>query len=149
MTTLREPAEILAAMDAAYADLRAILDGLTPAQKTAPGATGDWRVQDVLAHLARWNDVAYDQLVTLARGERPAHDYSNYLELNDQWTSEDVGRTLDEVAEHFETSHGRIAGLLRGLATEQWTRSVRRWAWIAVPEHYAEHVGYLRAWLAG
>lgn len=149
MATLHEPATILTEMDRTYDELHAILNGLSPAQRMATGATGDWRVKDVLNHLARWNDVAYDETIVRARGERRGRDLSNYLELNDQWAKEDVARPLEEVEAHFEASHQRVANLLRGLTPEQWTPGVRRWAWIALPEHYAEHIGYLRTWLEG
>ena len=147
MATLHDPATILAEMDKTYSELQALLNSLAPAQRMAPGATGDWRVKDVLNHLARWNDVAYEELVVLSHGERTGRDFSNYLAFNDRWAQEDVARPLEEVEAHFEASHQRVAALLRGLTPDQWSRSVRRWAWIALPEHYAEHIGYLRTWL--
>ena len=147
MATLHEPITILTEMDKTYDELSTILNGLSPAQRIASGATGDWSVKDVLNHLARWNDVAYEELVVLSRGERTGRDYSNYLAINDRWAQEDVARPLEEVEAHFEASHQRVAALLRGLTPDQWTRSVRRWAWIALPEHYEEHIGYLRTWL--
>lgn len=147
MSKVYERDEILAALDQTSDELLGMLARLTPAQRLERGATGEWRVKDVLSHLAFWNDVGYEELTVLARGERTGKSYNNYLEINDQVATQERDRPLAEVEAHFMASHERLANFLKTLPAEQWSRSVRRWAWITMPEHYAEHSGHLKAWL--
>ncbi len=145
---LPAPAAILADMDAAYQDLKAALAGLTDAEKQTPGAAGRWRVKDVLSHLARWDDVAYQEMTLELQGTPSGIDYNNYLETNDRWEREDWDRPLAEAEAHFEAAHARVMDLLRGLPDAQWTRPIRAWAKHAVWHHYPEHTAWIREWRA-
>src|SRR5918994_5463608 len=40
--------------DERWAELRAVLDRLSPSQMLVPGLTEDWTVKDLLAHLGSW-----------------------------------------------------------------------------------------------
>jgi hypothetical protein len=141
-----EPSAIVTLIDAAYADLRAALHGLTTEQKLEPEATGRWRVKDVLAHLGRWNEIALAEMQLHLRGETSGEKYRNYLDLNDVWEQEDLDLPLAHVEERFATSHARIVRLLTELPAERCTRFIQAWARNALWHHYPEHTAWLRDW---
>jgi hypothetical protein len=143
---LTEPADILAEMDRVYDQFMASVAGLSDAQKLEPGATGRWRVKDVLSHLARWDDVAYEEIEAALGGERTGKDYRNYLDINEVWVVEDWERPLDEVEHHFAQAHARVMARLRPLPYDQWQRYIKSWAKNAIWHHYPEHTAWLWAW---
>ena len=144
--TLLASAEVLARVDDGYAELQAALAGLTEAQKLQPGATGHWRVKDVLAHLTRWDDVALVEMRAYLANQTTGVDYRDIQAWNERWASEDWDLPLGQVETAFEASHRQIRDFLGSLSEEQWIRPVRGWARGAVWGHYPERAEWLRAW---
>jgi len=54
--------QLLDRLENAWADLQASFAGLSEAQMTQPGVTGDWSVKDILAHVTTWEEEALRML---------------------------------------------------------------------------------------
>ena len=66
----REPQEILEHVISSRVELTSAIYGLSEAELTREGATGEWSVKDVMAHLGRWEEICFDELHKHLRGER-------------------------------------------------------------------------------
>jgi len=142
----REPQEILEHVISSRVALTSVIYGLSEAELTREGATGEWSVKDVMAHLGRWGEICFDELQKNLRGERSTEDYRDALTYNDRWEAELQALSLQEAIELFETAHYHVFGLLSSLAPEQWNGYVRAWVRGSTWQHFEEHTEQIRAW---
>ncbi len=145
----REPQEILAHVTAARVALTSSIYGLSAAELATKDAVGDWSVKDVMAHVARWEEICFDELQKHLRGEQSTEDYRDALAYNDRWEEELQALSLQEAIERFEITHYCLFGLLSSLTPEKWDGYVRAWVRGATWHHFEEHSEQIRAWRAG
>jgi uncharacterized protein (TIGR03083 family) len=127
--------EIIARIDAAWISFLPLLDGLTPEQASEPGACGYYSVNDVLAHLAWWEDQTR-RVVESGRDE-PIDVES----LNDEIYEENKDASFDELRQRLIEGHARARDTFAGhpgLTAED----VKDDTW----EHWEEHGEQIRAW---
>ena len=128
-------------------ELAALVRSLTPEECMVPGyyRNPDWAVRDLAAHLGPWLAEAEIQLERMSAGTYEGHDVdidalnAAFREaMRDQpwnvaWTQANAGRTR-MVQEWY--------------ALREQTDEAAWWVRKSGPEHYAEHIGRLREWVA-
>lgn len=141
-----DPTALGAAERGGWAELRDLLGSLTPEQRAAPGYFAEgWSAKDLLAHVAGWLAEAVEVLEQVRAGTFQGRDLdidarnAVFLEAN-----RDVPFALVEV--EAEASRHRLLQEVKALGevspdAEEWLRK-------AGPEHYADHLPRLRAWVA-
>ncbi|MYE46437.1 MAG: DinB family protein [Chloroflexi bacterium] len=120
---------------AARADLMDAIDAL-PAERRSEGWYGprQWSVQDVLAHLARWQEGWSHALRAVATGERPA--VPGYEPNRDDPDAADDAYNADSVAEMRGQSWEAVMARLRA-AREAHDEAIRGLS-VLDPDRYAE-----------
>ncbi len=116
--------DLLAAIDKERGALETFLESLTPEQMIDPGVVGEWSVKDMLAHLVEWEQMVLAWHATGLRGETPdlpapGFKWNQTPQLNQHIYEKHRERPLDEVLEHFHTSHREIFGIIQGLSNEE------------------------------
>jgi uncharacterized protein (TIGR03083 family) len=167
-TPPQDTEELLARIADGWAVLRERIAPLSSAQLTTPGPDGGWSVKDHLAHLATWENM----LVALLEGKpintafgisRAEYDALESTDaLNAIITEQHKGHSLDEVMRRFEETHTRLVALIGALPDEELLkpitsfqpddpdeRPVLRKIIGDTYEHYAEHLPWIEAILAG
>lgn len=150
--TLNTKAEILTALDAAYADLETTLDTVDQPHAEWPQAVGSWSVVNVLQHLDGWLTEMHETVQRLGRGERPNPDGTDYSNV-DAWNAKFVEvrgtQTLTEARTAFHQSHAAFRTALDAVGVERYGegRTVNRIAYLACIEHYQEHAQEIAAFL--
>jgi len=143
--------QLLKKIDAAWADLLESFAGLTDAQLTQPGVTGEWAVKDILAHVTTWEREALKFLPVILEGSRPPRysvTYGGIDAFNAQTFEKNRAQPLAKVLDALEKTHRRLIALVKkapdeAIATE--TRFRRRLRFDSY-RHYAEHAEMIRAW---
>jgi hypothetical protein len=153
-------AALLDQIQAGYRRLEDLLASLSEAQMTITGVNGPWSVKDNLAHLTVWQDYLLSQLQGVQVGTRPAEFMSGLNtedEINERVYQENKDRPLAEVRGGFRASYRRVLAAVEATNAETlnspipWsTSSNPLWPFIAgnTYEHYEEHGGNIRRWLA-
>jgi hypothetical protein len=142
----RSPGEILEHVNNARIALASAIYGLSEDELTRPGAVGTWSVKDVMAHVGRWEEIAFQVLSAHLRGEQVEEDYRDALAYNDKWEAELQSLPLQEAIRLFEMAHYQLYGLLSSLAPEQWSGYVRAWVRGSTWHHFEEHAEQIRNW---
>ncbi len=144
--TATSASELLAAEDAGWEELHALLDSLSPDQAEQPGYYPEgWCAKDVLAHIGAWLAEAGVVLERILVGT---------------YRPEEID--VDAMNEQFLEAMGDLP--LRTVQAQAWAARTRMLqAWQALPaltpdaafwisksgaEHYAEHLPRLREWVA-
>ncbi len=81
-----------------------------------PGATGDWSVRDILAHVATWEEEALTYLPLILEGGRPPRyrvTYGGIDAFNALMMERKRSLPLSEVLRQVEAIHRRIIDLVR------------------------------------
>ena len=143
----------------ARADLLDAIDAL-PAERRTEGWYGpqQWSVQDVLAHLARWQEGWSHALRAVTSGERPsvpgyepnrddpdaaddAYNAASVAEMRGQPWEAVMARLRAAREEHDEAIRG-----LRALEPERYAEGRTPYRLADSAEHDHEHIEAIRAW---
>ena len=155
-----QPAELVAALEAARAEMETVLDGLTEAELAQPGAAGDWAVKDVLAHITAWEAELVTGLAKVRQGRPPGKTNYTADEIqaqNTRWQAENQGRPLERVLADFRGVRKQTLRQIQAL-TEQELNAPRPWLrqgnlvdWVKGwgLEHEEEHARRLAEWRRG
>ena len=143
--------DLLEAIRKGRAEFEAALEGLTPEQMTAPGAMGEWSVQDILGHIAMWESRLVATLYALERGVPPQtfHTQAEVDKVNAESYAEQRDRPLERVLADFHAVHAQLIKRLEA-AKERDLTNPKRFEWMEGEpleklvagdtfEHYAEH----------
>lgn len=82
-----ERLQMLQSASQAWIDLRQLLDEIPDAALRIPNTVGTWRGQDVIIHLANWNEEALNVLDRYAAGQSPSWPLPEGVD-NDVWNEE-------------------------------------------------------------
>jgi hypothetical protein len=159
MTEQIDKAELLAKMQAGYTTCEALLARLNETQMTTPGVNGTWSVKDNVAHLAAWHLRQLALLQGVRQGKEPdlmLVPDSSVDELNEHVFQDNQYRPLAEVLAAFRSSYQRVVAEVQAMTEEElntpisWLDDRPIWLWVAgnTYEHYGEHGGFIRNWLA-
>ncbi len=137
--------------------LEETLARLTPDQMLQPGASGEWTVKDVLAHISAWERRMLSWIGMHLRGEAPDVPLPWDVErMNSETHTQFKDKPLAEVLEEFHQSYRDSLALAESLSEEQLqTEYTDTWPmgplWLGVAAnttwHYKEHRESIEAWL--
>ena len=151
--------ELIQAMISARDKLDSLIDQIQPSTMTLPGASGEWSVKDIIAHIT-----SYDHWLALTlalRGHKPPNLWIEDIpldEFNRRLFDENRDLTLDEVLQQYGEVWKKILEETRALPetylfAEQSVQGVPdkfKPCDILKSEsygHYLDHVPALKAWL--
>jgi hypothetical protein len=139
--------DLLRSEDQGWAELRSLLDALSPQQTLEPGLTPEgWSVKDLLWHLGAWSAEAGVMLERIRTGTYDVKDQAtNVDELNARFLDE--GRRVDLATAKSELYAARNRALMEWAALPKVTPEAEEWFRESGPEHYQEHLDDLRAWV--
>jgi hypothetical protein len=142
MTTKRE---LLQAEDAGWADLEAMLVGLSPDQMERPGLTKEgWSVKDLLGHLAAWMAEAGHILEQIRVGTYQRRE-TDVEAMNREFY--EANRNVPVGLIRAELSSSRVRMRQEWNALPEVTPIAEEWFAESGPLHYGEHVDDLRRWV--
>ncbi len=136
--------ELLEKDDRGWAELRSLIDGLSPEQTAEPGYNGNWSVKDLLAHIGSWFAEAAMMLEQMRMGTytRERIDVDG---LNSRWFETWRDKDIRIVRTELMAARARML--------EEWDRlpeaddEARRWFYESTAEHYDDHLPRLREWV--
>ena len=128
--------------------------GLTEAQLTQPGVTGDWSVLDILSHVSAWENEALTHLPHILEGQRPpkyADLYGGIDAFNALKARESRAWSPAEALARFEDTHHRLIAYLETAPEEQLATETRfrRRIRLDTYSHYPIHTKAILEWRAG
>jgi len=127
---------------AAWAELRAEVDRLTPEQRERPDANADgWSMRDVLWHVTHWwNDLA-GMVEAVNAGDpfvEPPEDDAATNADNTRVLAESRQMTIDAVERGVQVARERL--LAAWSALPELDEALERWFVWETIEHYEEHL---------
>jgi hypothetical protein len=130
-----------------WAEITALIELLTPAERLAPGYFADpvWTVKDLVAHLGMWLTEAESQLLSIAARSYVPHDFD--VERRNAETLAALRNQPWEVVWSHATG-ARVWMLHAWFALRRPSNAANQWVRKAGAEHYGEHIDRLRAWAA-
>lgn len=145
--------QLLAKIDRSWAALVETYAGLTEAQMTQSGVTGDWSVKDILGHVTTWEEEALKHLPHVLAGKRPpkySDLYGGIDAFNALKAEENRKLSLGEVLARFDEVHGRLLAYLETAPAEQIATETRfrRRIRLDTYSHYPIHTQAIREWRA-
>lgn len=144
---------LLERLDREWAALLESYAGLSDAQLTQPGVTGNWSVRDIIAHVTWWEEEALKHLPHILKGGRPPRysvEYGGIDAFNALMTEKKRGLALAEVLRERDETHQRVVRYIRSAPEEQFARETRfrRRLRLDTYSHYPIHAKAIRAWRA-
>lgn len=129
--------EILARIDSEWQRFLPCLDGLIDEQADQPGVAGYYSVNDLLAHLAWWENQTREVVETGVDQELDVES------LNDQIYAANKDASFPELRQRLLDGHARaVATFSRAPGLTEDDVESDTW------EHYQEHGDQIRAWRA-
>lgn len=143
--------QLLKQLDKAWAAIKESYAGLSDAQMTEPGVTGNWSVKDILAHVTTWEEEALKYLPLIIEGGRtPRYSvkYGGINAFNAQMTEQKRGLSLSDVLKQLDETHRRLNDYIHQAPEEQFTRDTRfrRRLRLDTYSHYPKHARAIRQW---
>jgi hypothetical protein len=140
------PRELLAAEDAGWNELHALMDSLTPEQAERPGYYAEgWSAKDALAHIGSWLAVAGAVLQQI-REETYRPEDIDIDAMNRRFRESLKDVPFDTTRAQATTARARMLQAWSQL--RELTPDASFWIRKAGAEHYEEHLPRLRAWVA-
>jgi Mycothiol maleylpyruvate isomerase N-terminal domain len=136
--------ERLEAEDRGWAELRALVDPLTPEQLTRDGYYEDWSAKDLLAHIGCWMAEASRILEQIRMGTFTGWD-DDVDQVNARWY--ETWRDQDPRAVWAELHSARARVLEEWDRLPEVTDKADEWFRESGEDHYAEHLPRLRSWI--
>ncbi len=149
--------ELLAQIRVERKRLEGVIAALTPDQMLQPGASGEWTVKDVLAHISSWERRMLSWTGSRLRGEAPEVPLPWDVErMNAKTYAQVKDKPLADVLEEFRQSYRASLALVESLSegqlqttyTDTWPMGPL-WEGVAANMnwHYREHREAIQAWL--
>jgi hypothetical protein len=140
-----DASELMAAEDAGWDELHALVDSLTPEETEQPGYYPEgWSAKDLLAHIGSWLAEAGVFLLRIRVGTYKLEEID----------VDSMNRTFLEIMEDVplqtaraQASAARARMLLAWDQLPDLTPEAAFWIRKAGAEHYAEHLPRLREWV--
>jgi len=145
--------QLLQKLDQAWAEFKASYAGLSDAQLTMPGVSGDWSVKDILAHVTWWEAEALKHLPLIIEGGQPPRystQYGGINAFNQLMTERKQNLSLADILHQQEETHRRLIEYIQGVPEEQFTRETRFRHRLRLDtySHYPQHARAIREWRA-
>jgi hypothetical protein len=142
--------QLLQRLDAAWGAFEESYAGLSDAQLTTPGVTGDWSVRDILAHVTTWEEEALTHLPLILEGGTPPRysvKYGGIDAFNARMTEQRADLSLAAVRRQLEETHRRLIDFVGKTPEDQLSESrFRRRLRLDTYGHYPLHAEAIRQW---
>lgn len=143
--------QLLIKIDQPWLAFRASYAGLTEAQMTQPGVTGDWSVMDIIGHVTAWEEEALKHLPHILEGKRPPRYsvlYGGIDAFNALKTEENRRRSPGEVLARAEDVHRRLVAYIETAPEELFATETRfrRRIRLDTYSHYPIHTQAIHSW---
>jgi uncharacterized protein (TIGR03083 family) len=154
--------EILDALEDEREKLLDAIEGLDDEQLSAPGASGDWSVKDMLYHLTMW-EAELVKLLWQAKQEAPPTTIHfgkvDVDSINARWFELGKDRPLEQVLDDLQAVRKQTVRRvetfndadLNNPQRYPWLKNHPLWVWIAEDsfKHEAEHAEQINTWRSG
>lgn len=143
--------QLLQRLDTAWATFKESYAGLSEAELTEPGVTGDWSVKDILAHVSIWEEEALAHLPHIMAGGKPPRysvTYGGIDAFNARMVAQRGALPLADVLQQLDDTHQRLIGFVRSMSEDQIARETRarRRLRLDTYSHYPIHTKAIREW---
>lgn len=99
-----------------------VVDGFPETGWEMPGASGDWSVKDIIAHLASYEHVAVDVLNTF-HGDEPTPMLLQFLHQHDHFNESEVNAreylTAQQIMDEYQDAQVETTSLLMQIPEDQ------------------------------
>lgn len=143
--------QLLDKLNTAWIDFTESYKGLTQAQLSIPGVTGEWSVKEIMAHITWWEAEALTHLPVIIVGGRPTTymvKYGGIDAFNARMIELKSSLSLADVLREQAETHGRLVDYLHHVAEEHYIRETRfrRRLRLDTYGHYPIHTEVIRQW---
>lgn len=143
--------QLIGKIDVTWSALQESYAGLSEAQMSEPGVTGEWSVKDILAHVTTWEEEALHHLPGILAGQRPPRYsvlYGGIDAFNALKTEENRQRQLADVMARLDETHARLLAYVAAAPEEQFTTDTRfrRRIRLDTYGHYPVHTQAISEW---
>ena len=139
-------------LESAWKELEESYAGLPDARLLEPGATGEWSVKDVLAHVHTWQEEALEYLPVIAGGgTQPRYASVGGIDaFNARMAERKRDVPLAEVRQRLAAGQRRLVELVRSAPEDQLAGETRfrRRLRLDTYGHYRLHADAIRRWRA-
>ena len=134
----------------AWGRIDGMVETLSAAELVRTGYTVEgWSVNDMMAHIAAWSNVAASVLRDISAGSWIGHHASDEPggtdRLNAEWFERDRELDVDTVRSQWHASRTRMLEAFGAL--DEITPDADGWFEESGPSHYAEHMPDLEQWV--
>ena len=102
------------------------IEGLPESAWETPGACGVWSIKDIIAHLASYEHVLVDVLMTFVRSS-PTPYLSKFTEpggnFNDLEVAARKGKSVKEVLDEFNDTYAQVMSLVTRIPVEMFRQT--------------------------
>jgi uncharacterized protein (TIGR03083 family) len=139
--------QLLDRVECAWSAFVTACDGLPDAAMAEPSVVGDWSVQDLLSHIAIWEDEALKALPLLIDGKRPPR-YNGIDGFNARQIALRRNLTLVQARASFEDTHRRLLAYLHDVPQSHYETETRFRHRLRLDTygHYPEHTEAILVW---
>jgi hypothetical protein len=138
--------DLIRGEDTAWAELRGVLDSVSPDVMVEDGYQPDWSIKDLLAHLACWLAEAAQALQQMRLGSYRKLELDED-EMNRRFWEACRDLDLHDVWAQIHSARGRMLEELDLLPQERLDDHAAAWFRDSGAAHYGEHLPRLREWL--
>jgi hypothetical protein len=108
------------------AEIDALLDRLTPADRQRPGlGGGTWSPKDLIGHLESWEEHALDAIAAWERGEPAPIDALQFSlstsRINAQAVERKASRSYAQMRRRARATHVKLLETIEGMSERRWS----------------------------
>jgi tetratricopeptide (TPR) repeat protein len=137
---------LLELIDAARANKRAFIDGLSAAERDEAAAPGPhWTARDYLTHVTFWEEQRAIRVETQLRGEEPPPSLGEDDEVNGRVQAEYYGRSWADLEAEIARVYDRLTALVQGADPAALTDPDlhpslhKRPVWLGIADNVLDH----------
>ncbi len=143
--------QIIDKVEQGWREFKEAYTGLPGEKLLEPGASGEWSVKDIIAHVSAWEGEALKYLPLTLQGKRlPRYSvmYGGIDAFNAHVAEKVRQLSLDEVVRQAEETHARLVAYLQAAPEEQFASETRfrRRIRLDTYSHYPIHTQAIREW---
>jgi hypothetical protein len=145
---------VLEKIDGAWCEFVDSFTGLSESEMLQSGVTGEWSVNDIIAHVNTWEEEALKYLPEILKGARlPRYSamYGGIDAFNALMTEKKRSLTLSETLTRLHETHDELVAFLQTIPEEEFhsgSRIQKRIQWDTYT-HYPIHTQAIRVWRKG
>ena len=151
--------EALARLTQSRQVLHQAIQGLSEEEMTQVQVEGEWTIQDVMGHIASWEETLLEPLRRYANGDPFGVEViKDYLAWNDEQAARKQNVPLNEILDELAAVRQELVSAASRLSDEQWAqpelfpwgeKGTMAQALSGLASHEMEHVHTIQQWREG